>query len=63
MGNLQTKSSVLELLKKASRTSATPEEIELQRISFILANLSKNSTMTKADIEEILNSQRGCIAS
>ena len=41
----------------------TSEEIEKQRISFIFANLSKDSTVTRDQIEEDLREERGGLAS
>ena len=63
VGNLKTKAELLKLLSDASKRKPTSEEIEKQRISFIFANLSKDSTVTRDQIEEVLREERGRLAS
>jgi hypothetical protein len=59
MTNLKTKESTLQALKKASSNPPTQEEMQRQRVSFIMGNLKKDSPVTRAKVQEILDKQEG----
>lgn len=59
MTYLKTKESTLEALKNASRRSLTHDEVEKQRISFIMGSLNKESSVTRAKVKEVLAEQDG----
>ena len=48
-----------ELMLKSARKSLTIEEIREQRLSFVMGMLSHNSTMTREEVRQILESQFG----
>lgn len=59
MTNLRTKESTLQALVRATRRPPSPDEIRKQRISFIMGSLNKDSHVTRAKIQEILEQQEG----
>lgn len=63
MAKISTKKEILQLLAESTKRTPTAEEIERQRISFIIANLSKDSTVTREQIERVLREGQGKIAS
>ena len=59
MADIQTSESLLNALKKATSTSPSREQVEKQRLSFIMGALPTDNNMTRADVEKILENQRG----
>jgi hypothetical protein len=59
MTELKTKESTLEALEKAAGQRLTPEEIQKQRISFIMGSLDAKSPITREKVEKLLAEQRG----
>jgi hypothetical protein len=60
MTNLKTKESTLDALAKAASQSPTKEEIEKQRVSFIMGSLNAESPITREKVVKILaDQQRG----
>lgn len=59
MTDLKTKESTLNALRKASQYRPTAEELQKQRVSFIMGNLKKGSEVTRAKIQEVLAKQEG----
>jgi hypothetical protein len=59
MTELKTNKSLLEKLRKAATCVPTAEELERQRVSFVMGSLGKNSTATRAQVEEMLAKQEG----
>lgn len=59
MTELKTKESTLDALKKATKTNLTPEEVERQRVSFIMGSLKGDRTVTRAEVQEFLARQSG----
>lgn len=56
---LKTDSALLERLNAAAHQPMTPAEVRLQKISYILGSLSSDSTVTPAQVEEILAKSEG----
>jgi len=59
MTNLKTKESTLDALRDAAKVPATPAVLRRQRISFIMGSLNNESSVTRAQIKEILAKQEG----
>ncbi len=59
MTDLKTDESLLSELRSAATRIPTAEELEKQRVSFVMGSLGKNSTATRAQVEEILARQDG----
>lgn len=59
MTDLKTDKSLLSELRSAATRIPTAEELEKQRVSFVMGSLGKNSTATRAQVEEILARQDG----
>lgn len=59
MTDLKTDESLLSKLRGAATRVPTAEELEKQRVSFVMGSLGKNSTATRAQVEEMLAKQDG----
>ena len=59
MTELKTKESTLRALKKAARRRLTPDEIQKQRVSFVMGSLDAKSPITREKVERLLAEQRG----
>ncbi len=59
MTNIRTKPELLSALSQAAKTPVSEEELEKQRVSFIVGSLRDDSTITKAQIREALDSNSG----
>lgn len=59
MTELRTKQELLDTLRAAASVQQSAEEVQRQRISFILSMLRKESDVTRAKIEEVLAEQEG----
>ena len=59
MTDLKTPEQLLSALRAASSRKPTPEELLKQRISFIMSALSEHSSVTRAQVTEILAHQEG----
>ena len=59
MTELKTRSDVLDALQKATTRDMSESEMHAQRVSFIMASLSKNSNITRHRVEEVLAQQDG----
>ena len=59
MTDLKTSEKLLEALRKSATRAPTAEEIEKQRVSFVMGSLGRESTATKAQIKEMLAKQEG----
>jgi hypothetical protein len=61
--DLKTNSSLLEALKRASKRGPSSEEIEKQRLSFVMGSLKSTNHITRAEVQQILNNHEGKKAS
>lgn|GEM_PF-1180294 len=61
MTKVQIKSdeNLLKLLNEAAHRSLSRSELLAQRVSFIMGNLPKESTLTRERVEELLESVEG----
>jgi hypothetical protein len=59
MTELKTKQSLLSALEKAASRPLTAEEVEKQRVSFIMGILRRDSTVTRSQVEEALAQLEG----
>lgn len=59
MTALKTKESTLRALKDASGRRLSSEELEKQRISFIMGSMKSDSGMTREAVERIVAEQQG----
>lgn len=57
--DIKTDADLLRRLREAAGKALTNEELRAQRLSFILGNLPKDSTVTRDEIEKILNQIEG----
>ncbi len=46
-------------LRKAAATPMTKEEVRRQRISFVYGNLPQSSTLTREEVEKLLDAREG----
>lgn len=63
MEQLKTRESLLSALRQASVRTPTAEELQKQRISFIMGSLNSESSVTRAQVEEVLAEHEGRKAS
>jgi hypothetical protein len=59
MTELKTSKELLQALRNSATRLPTAEELEKQRVSFVMGSLGKNSTATRAQVEEMLAKQEG----
>jgi hypothetical protein len=59
MSDLRTDESLLAALRKATSRTPSHDQIERQRISFIMGALSDDSDMTREQIQDVLERQEG----
>lgn len=59
MTSLQTDQTLIDRLKLAASVELTAEELQKQRISFILGSLKDDSTVTRSRIREVLAEREG----
>jgi hypothetical protein len=59
MPELKTNQPLLDALEKARKSAFTAEELDQQRVSFVMGSLKSDSEMTRARVEEILAQQEG----
>jgi hypothetical protein len=52
-------SVLLKAMEDAAKPKLSSEEIHAQRVSFVLSSLSKDSRVTRAEVERILSDQEG----
>ncbi len=57
--DIKTKPALLEALKLAASMQQTAEEIQKQRVSFIMGMLRDSSTVTRAKVSQVLADQQG----
>jgi hypothetical protein len=60
--DLKTDAGLLKRLEQAAHHKMTREELHQQRVSFILGAMSKDSTVTRHQVEEILAKGEGAAA-
>jgi hypothetical protein len=63
MIQLKTRESLLSALRQASVRTPTAEELQRQRVSFIMGSLNAESAVTRAQVEEMLAEHEGRKAS
>ena len=56
---LKTNASLLDALSRATNRTQTSEEVESQRVSFVMGSLKSNSSVTRARVQEVLAQQEG----
>ncbi|GAJ94351.1 hypothetical protein [Rhizobium rhizogenes] len=54
MTELHTNAKLLEKLRSSSNRKLTEDELYKQRVSFIMGSLSDSSTVTRAQVTEVL---------
>ena len=59
---IKTDQELIRRLEEAARKSVSIKELYEQRMSFILGNLPKDSTVTREQIERVLNRLDGKVA-
>jgi molecular chaperone DnaK (HSP70) len=59
MGELHTDPKLLTALTEAAKRPLTPQQVHLQKVSFIMGSLAEDSTITRARIEEVLRKLEG----
>lgn len=59
MTEKSTSADLLERLSAAAKKSLTEAEIRAQRVSFIMSAVDDDSTITRAQIEQIINENEG----
>lgn len=61
MINLKTKPKLLRELQSAVRRGSTAEDVQRQRISFIMSAVNKKGNVTESRIKEVLAAQEGVV--
>jgi hypothetical protein len=59
MTELKTKESLLSALRAATTRAPTADEINRQRVSFIIGTLKETSGVTRSKVQEVLDKQEG----
>jgi hypothetical protein len=59
MTDLKTNESLLEALKRSTTRVPTAEELEKQRVSFVMGSLGRKSTATRSQVQDMLAKQEG----
>jgi hypothetical protein len=59
MAELKTNESLLRALRRAASGSLTTEEVQRQRVSFIMGSLKDTSYMTRSRVKDILEKHDG----
>ena len=59
MTDLKTDASLLEALKRAAGRPLSQDEVERQRVSFVIGMLDEKNTMTKEDVRRVLDRHKG----
>ncbi len=59
MNDLETKESLLSALRAATTRAPTAEELDKQRVSFIIGTLKESSGVTRSKVQEVLDKQEG----
>jgi Ca2+-binding EF-hand superfamily protein len=59
MTQLKTKESTLKALEKAAHRPLTSDEIQQQRVSFVMGSLDADNSITREKVEKLLAEQRG----
>ena len=57
--DIKTDPKLLAKLKKVAGKPLSTDELRAQRVSFIMGGMSKDSHVTRARVEEILDSREG----
>jgi len=57
--NLRASASALESLNRLSANVPGHDELEQQRLSFVMGSLKSSNEITKAKVQEILNQHEG----
>lgn len=55
----KSRSELISAIQKTARTSPSANELNAQRISFIMGSLKKESTVTRDQIQRVLEEQEG----
>lgn len=56
---LKTDPALLAALKRALALPQTPEQVEQQRLSFVMGSLKSTNGITRSEVKEILAQQKG----
>jgi glutamine synthetase adenylyltransferase len=59
MTTLKTDERLLQALRESSTRALTAQELDRQRVSFIMGSLSTDSAVTRAQVKEILDRHEG----
>jgi hypothetical protein len=59
MTDLKTNESLLSALRAATTRTPTAEELNKQRVSFIIGTLKESSGVTRSKVQEVLDKQEG----
>jgi len=59
MTKLQTNPRLVEALKEAAKGPISREEMEEQRVSFIMGSFSLDSNVTREQVRDVLKRERG----
>jgi len=63
MPELKTNAALLEALKRASARGPSADEIDKQRLSFVMGSLKATNQITRSEVQQILNQHEGRKAS
>ena len=63
MTDLKTSETLLEALRKSASNEMSADELNEQRVSFIMGSMRSNSPITRAQVQELLAQHEGKKAS
>jgi hypothetical protein len=59
---LKTNPALLRAIKQAATRTSTEKELRAQRISFVYGSLSASSSVTRAQVQVVIDKQEGRVA-
>jgi hypothetical protein len=57
--NLKTDTALLKALERAATYKPTADDVERQRLSFVMGSLKSTNDITRAEVKQILNQHEG----
>jgi|HubBroStandDraft_5_1064220.scaffolds.fasta_scaffold258176_1 hypothetical protein len=57
--HIETSTTLIRALEKAAAKKTTPDEIQAQRVSFVMGSLKSDSTITREQVIEVIKKEGG----
>lgn len=59
MDHLRTNEDLLKALQESAARKPTSEQLEMQRLSFVMGSLDEDNDMTREEVQSVLERQEG----